>query len=404
MTEKRKVVEFNPMRSEEDTVRVLLVDDEPDYRETIGKRLRARGFQVSEASNGREALEALSREQADVVVMDVKMPVMDGLEALPEIKEAFPRVEVILLTGHASPEDGVTGIKAGAFDYLCKPVKLEHLMSKVRQARDKLLWEEERARQAEFRERMEQQMIVTERLASVGVMASGVAHEINNPLAIIQEAAGWIGNLLGKAEMADMPRKEDFEKALEKIFKSVERAKKITHQLLGFVRKTESISKEVHLEEFVGEVISLVEREAKDRNVRLLADVQPQCAALWTDPNPLRQVLLNLATNAIHACGREGEVMIRARQKEHETILSVRDEGQGIPKEDLYRIFEPFFTTKSPDQGTGLGLFVSRNMVEKLGGKLEVESQLGRGSTFWVKLPQRPDIPREDFPNDRGAS
>jgi len=201
-----------------------------------------------------------------------------------------------------------------------------------------------------------------------------------------------------------MPRKEDFEKALEKIFKSVERAKKITHQLLGFVRKTESISKEVHLEEFVGEVISLVEREAKDRNVRLLADVQPQCAALWTDPNPLRQVLLNLATNAIHACGREGEVMIRARQKEHETILSVRDEGQGIPKEDLYRIFEPFFTTKSPDQGTGLGLFVSRNMVEKLGGKLEVESQLGRGSTFWVKLPQRPDIPREDFPNDRGAS
>ena len=404
MTEKGKVVEFRNMRSDENTLHLLLVDDEPDYRETIAKRLRVRGLEVSEASNGKEALDALTREQADVVVMDVKMPVMDGLEALPKIKEAFPRVEVILLTGHASPEDGVLGIKAGAFDYLCKPIKLEHLMSKVRQARDKLLWEEEKARQTEFRARMEQQMIATERLASVGVMASGVAHEINNPLAIIQEAAGWLGSLLEKAEMADMPRKEDFEKALEKIFKSVERAKKITHQLLGFVRKTESIPKEVNLQGFVGEVISLVEREAKDRDVRLVADVQPENAALWTDSNPLRQVLLNLATNAIHACCRGGEVTILVRQKEHETTLSVKDEGQGIPKEDLHRIFEPFFTTKSPDQGTGLGLFVSRNMVEKLGGEIEVESQLGRGATFRVKLPRHPDIPRENFPNDRGAS
>jgi signal transduction histidine kinase len=392
------------MKSDEDTIHLLLVDDERDYRETIAKRLRVRGFRVSEASNGKEALEDLNREQADVVVMDVKMPVMDGLEALEKIKDAFPKLEVILLTGHASPEDGVTGIKSGAFDYLCKPIKLEHLMSKVRQARDKLFWEEERTRQAEFKARMEEQMIATQRLASVGVMASGVAHEINNPLAIIQEAAGWMASLLDKAELADMPRKESFEKALEKIFKSVERAKKITHQLLGFVRKTESISTEVKLREFVGEVISLVEREAKDRDIQILADVQPDGAVLWTDPNPMRQVLLNLATNAIQACYRDGKVTILVRQNEHETTLSVKDEGEGIPKENLQRIFEPFFTTKPTDQGTGLGLFVSRNMVEKLGGAIEVESQLGRGSTFRVKLPRHPDIPRENSPNDGEVS
>ncbi len=398
------MVEFDSMKSDENTIHLLLVDDERDYRETIAKRLRVRGFRVSEASNGKEALEDLNREQADVVVMDVKMPVMDGLEALEKIKDAFPKLEVILLTGHASPEDGVTGIKSGAFDYLCKPIKLEHLMSKVRQARDKLFWEEERTRQAEFKARMEEQMIATQRLASVGVMASGVAHEINNPLAIIQEAAGWMASLLDKAELADMPRKESFEKALEKIFKSVERAKKITHQLLGFVRKTESISTEVKLREFVGEVISLVEREAKDRDIQILADVQPDGAVLWTDPNPMRQVLLNLATNAIQACYRDGKVTILVRQNEHETTLSVKDEGEGIPKENLQRIFEPFFTTKPTDQGTGLGLFVSRNMVEKLGGAIEVESQLGRGSTFRVKLPRHPDIPRENSPNDGEVS
>ena len=404
MTGKRKVVESDNMKPDADGLHILLVDDETDYRETIAKRLRVRGLEVSEASNGKEALEVLDREGADVVVMDVKMPVMDGLAALSKIKEAFPRTEVILLTGHASPEDGVTGIKSGAFDYLSKPIKLEHLMSKVRQARDKLLWEEEKARQAEFRARMEQQMIATERLASVGVMASGVAHEINNPLAIIQEAAGWMASLLDKPELADMPRKESFEKALEKIFKSVERAKRITHQLLGFVRKTEPIAKEIRLREFVGEIMSLVEREAKDRDIQIRADVQPEDAVLWIDPNPLRQVLLNLATNAIQASGRAGNVTILVRQTGKETTLSVKDEGEGIPREHMQRIFEPFFTTKSPDQGTGLGLFVSRNMVEKLGGEIEAESQLGRGSTFRVKLPRHPDLPIENSPRDGAAS
>ncbi len=392
------------MRPGTDSFHILLVDDESDYRETIAKRLRVRGLEVSEASNGREALEVLERQGADVVVMDVKMPVMDGLEALSRIRGAFPRTEVILLTGHASPEDGVTGIKSGAFDYLSKPVKLEHLMSKVRQARDKLLWEAEKARQAEFRARMEQQMIATERLASVGVMASGVAHEINNPLAIIQEAAGWMESLLRKPELADMPRKESFEKALEKIFKSVERAKRITHQLLGFVRKTEPIAKEIRLQEFVGELLSLVEREAKDREIRIRAEVQPEEAVLWIDPNPLRQVLLNLATNAIQASGRGGNVAILVRQTERETTLSVEDEGEGIPREHMERIFEPFFTTKSPDQGTGLGLFVSRNMVEKLGGEIEVDSRLGRGSVFRVKLPRHPGVPDKDASREGAAS
>jgi len=392
------------MRPNGTTIQLLLVDDEHDYRETIAKRLRVRGFQVAEAANGKEALDALDQEQADVVVMDVKMPVMDGLEALRKIKETFPKIEVILLTGHASPEDGVTGIKSGAFDNLCKPIKLEHLVSKVQQARDKLLWVEEKARQAEFKARMEQQMIATERLASVGVMASGVAHEINNPLAIIQEAAGWMTSLLDKPELADMPRKESFEKALEKILNSVERAKKITHQLLGVVRKTESILKEVSLQEIVGEVISLVEREARNKDVQILGDVQPDGATIWTDPNPLRQVLLNLTTNAIQACYRGARVTILVRQNGHETRLSVKDEGEGIPAENMQRIFEPFFTTKPPDQGTGLGLFVSRNMVEKLGGQLEVESRLGQGSAFSLILPQRTDAPKETCPNDREAS
>jgi two-component system NtrC family sensor kinase len=377
------------MGSYKSQIRLLLVDDEEDYRETIAKRLKVRGFIVFEASNGREAIDALSREPVDVVVLDVKMPVMDGMEALYHIKKDFPDIEVIMLTGHASPQDGVEGIKSGAFDYLCKPIEFEHLMSKIEQAYDKIIREKEKIREAEYKARLEQQMIATERLASVGIMAAGVAHEINNPLAIIKESAGWMKGLLDKPEFSGAPMKESFEMALEKISKSVERAKKVTHQLLGFVRKDDSIFKEVNLQELVAEVEDLVISQTTDKDIIIEKDIPAGPVMIWSDPYQLRQVLLNLASNAIQASPRGGRLTIRVLETEDEVIISVRDAGEGIPKENLERIFEPFFTTKTTGQGTGLGLFISRNIMEKLGGKIELESRLGSGSTFTVKLPRK---------------
>ena len=379
--------------------RILLVVDEDDFRQTIAKRLKKRGIVPEEAATGEECLSILEKESMDVVVLDVKMPGMNGIEVLRHIKKKYQKTEVILLTGHATTSDGVEGIKSGAFDYLAKPIELEHLLGKIRQAYEKIRREEEKQKEAEFRVRMEQQMIATERLASLGTLAAGVAHEINNPLAIIKESAGWMELLLKKEELADMPRKQDFELALSKIEKGIERAKRITLQLLGFARKDDSVLAEVNLRELLEEAVQLVSREIVNKDVEIVQEIDGSASIIWSDPYQLRQVLINLLTNAIHATGSGGKITITLKSVGKEVALTVKDTGQGIPKENLKRIFEPFFSTKSPGQGTGLGLFVTRSIIEKLGGTIEVESQLGHGTSFQIKLPKHCEI-KEDLIQD----
>ncbi len=378
-------------------IRLILVDDESDFREAIARRLSRRGIVPRQAGTAEDCLARMDESPADVVVADVKMPGMDGIELLSRIKADHPETEVILLTGHACAQDGVAGIKSGAFDYLCKPVEFEHLLGKIRQAHEKKIRAAERAQEARFREKMEQQMILTERLASLGTLATGVAHEINNPLAIIKEAAGWMDLILKKETMADIPRRADLEKAITRIESGVERARRITHQLLSFARQGDSVVSQVRLKELVDESVELLGKEADYRSVELVLELDPDIV-VWTDPYPLRQVFVNLLTNGLHATPAGGTLRVAA-QKEAETVrIEVSDTGCGIPGENLKRIFEPFFSTKNPGQGTGLGLFVTRGIIDKLGGTIEVESQVGKGTRFIITLPRVRRVPEQSAP------
>jgi two-component system NtrC family sensor kinase len=372
----------------QEKINLLLVDDEEDFRRTIAKRLRRRGMSPEEAGNGEECLTVIAEHPMDVVVLDVKMPGMNGIEILRRIKEKHPGTEVLLLTGYATTHDGVEGIKAGAFDYLSKPVELEQLIGKIQQAYDKIQREKEKIREADYRARIEQQMIATERLASLGTLAAGVAHEINNPLAIIQEAVGWMQLLLQKSELEDLPRKADFDLALTKIKNGIERARRITHQLLGFVRKTDSHFSEIDLTDLIHEAIELVKMEAGDRHIELISGSDEDRVTIFSDPYQLRQVLINLLTNAIQATSEAGEIKIHLVNAADNVSFSIVDNGRGVPKENMDKIFEPFFSTKAPGQGTGLGLFVTRGILGKLEGRIELESRLGHGAEFRVILPK----------------
>ena len=370
-------------------IRLLLVDDEQDFRNTLAKRLSKRGITALQAASGNECLKLLADHPVDVVVMDVKMPGISGLEVLHKIREMAIPTEVILLTGHSATQDGVEGIKLGAFDYLSKPVEFEHLLGKITQAYDKILAEHQSKEAAEFKARIEQQMIATERLAALGTLAAGVAHEINNPLAIINEAAGYLRMLFNKKTDNELQDREKYEKALEKIELSVQRARNITHQLLGSVRKSDSVLVELDIAALVEETLQLMGSEAKNKNIEVAVNTDRNLKTLWIDPNQVRQILINLISNAIHATPAQGRIAIGLDNTANGISIRVEDTGTGIPKEHMEKIFEPFFSTKSPGQGTGLGLFVTREIVEKLNGNIKVHSRFGHGARFTVQIPDQ---------------
>jgi signal transduction histidine kinase len=368
-------------------IRLLLVDDETEFRNTLAKRLLKRGLQARQAADGESCLATLASQPADVVVMDVMMPGMHGIDALSAIKQRHHETEVILLTGNANTQDGVAGIKSGAFDYLTKPVEFDHLLGKIVQAYDKIVSDREQKAAKAYKARIEQQMIATERLAALGTLAAGVAHEINNPLAIINESAGYLRTVLKKNELAEIPHRASIDKALEKIETGVKRARTITHQLLADVGKHEPVLTEVDLPALVGETARLIRRDADRKRIQVNLEADCDPPTLWADPNQIRQVLINLLNNAMHATEEGGRITVRLQRTDAGVAIEIVDSGTGIPKENLDRIFEPFFSTKAPGKGTGLGLFVSRDIIEKAGGELAVESCLGEGSCFRIHLP-----------------
>ncbi len=380
--------------NETDSPRVLLVDDETDFLESLGQRLRLRGVPALTAASGPEALAILGDQPVDVVVLDVRMPGMDGIETLRRIKEAHPRVEVVMLTGHADLESSLEGMRFGFFDYLTKPVQLPLLIEKINDAYCRRGADESGDREV-FTAKLQQHMIVADRLSSLGELAASIAHEINNPLAVIAESAGWLRSRTGRDEITKADLEESVGHALDKIESAIDRAVRISRNFLRFARAPDALVRDIDLDELALEVRDLMAKTAANANIEITIPAATNLS-VTSDPYQLRQVLLNLVTNAVQAIGRDGRVEIVVAGYADEVAIEVRDNGPGIPQENLERIFEPFFTTKEEGEGTGLGLAVSRGIIEKLNGRIEVVSRPGSGCTFRVVLPRQRDQRRND--------
>jgi two-component system NtrC family sensor kinase len=235
---------------------------------------------------------------------------------------------------------------------------------------------------------MTHQVIETGRLASIGELAAGIAHEINNPVAIMVQEAGWIDDLLSDGEPCSGDNVEEIERAVGQIRTQGERCKEITYKLLSFARKTDPAIREVDLNEAVGEVIGLTSQKTRYANVRVVTELSPNLPIIQGSPSEVQQVLLNLVNNAIDAIERPGgTVIVSTRATEGGVVLEVQDTGKGIPQANLARIFDPFFTTKPVGQGTGLGLSICYGIVDKMGGTISVESEIEKGTTFVVFFP-----------------
>ena len=232
------------------------------------------------------------------------------------------------------------------------------------------------------------QMVQMEKMASIGRLAAGIAHEINNPLQMITNQAGWMGELLPDEDPALVKNMGEYQKVVEQIKFHVRRASTITHRLLGFSRKISVEKESVQINDLIGETLSFVEHEAGSQNITIVKNLAENLPVTMTDGPQLQQVFLNLINNAIDEVGKGGVIEIRTVVGTGNTIgIEFADNGHGIKPENLKKIFDPFFTTKDLGKGTGLGLYISYDIVRKLGGTIKVENRKSGGAVFTIVLP-----------------
>jgi two-component system NtrC family sensor kinase len=222
------------------------------------------------------------------------------------------------------------------------------------------------------------------KLSSIGRLAAGVAHEINNPMAIINEKAGLMKDLI--AFQPEFKNKEKFVAQIIGILKSVKRCRDITHRLLGFAKRMDVQIETIDLNELIEEVLSFLEREALYKNIEIKLNLSDDLPGIDSDRGQLQQVFLNIINNAMAAIEEGGLIIITTMEKEKEAVVvSIQDNGCGMSEETCRKIFEPFFTQKQ--DGTGLGLPITYGIIKKLGGNIEVKSKINEGSTFYITLP-----------------
>ncbi|WP_300672513.1 PAS domain-containing sensor histidine kinase [Desulfoluna sp.] len=241
---------------------------------------------------------------------------------------------------------------------------------------------------------MNLQLMHAGKMASIGELSAGVAHEINNPLAIIMTERQLLLDTEQRARITDEVFRKQFEDSLNQINIQARRCKHITRSLLRFARRTRSDIETVDVNQFIKEVIDLMEREAKSDGIKFVALLEATLPSILSDPSQLQQVFLNIINNAIEAHEEKacGVITITTASAKDQSgiVVTVEDTGTGIQNSDMGKIFDPFFTTKPPGRGTGLGLSICYSIVKQLGGLIHVESEAGKGAAFILELPLTP--------------
>jgi len=389
--------------------RILVVDDKPDNQALVSLVLEEQGHEVLTAANGREGLQVAIAELPDVILLDVMMPDMSGIEVCRKLKEdeRTRAVPVILVTAMGLDENVVAGLDAGADDYVSKPFNAEVLAARVRAAlrtkesydavaelNRQLRQEIEYRRQVEETlEKKEAQLRQAQKMEAVGTLAGGIAHEFNN---LLQAIRGYT-----TFAMDDLEPDQQAHQDLEQVVAAVDRAASLTSQLLRFSRAETLEREHLNLNDTVRIVIKML-RPLIGEHIDVEAHLGEDVCPVYADPGSLQQVLLNLCINARDAMPLGGKLTITTRtvvitDAESENYpdigpgvyasIAVTDTGCGMPPEVKDRVFEPFFTTKGVGKGTGLGLAIVYGVVRQHKGTIDVYSEPGRGTTFRIYLP-----------------
>lgn len=370
---------------------ILLVDDEMAFAGLLADRLRLRGYTVRCAPNAETALRLIGEKAPDVAFLDVGLPGMDGIGLLEKIRLMPAPVICCMLTGAAQVSVAARALRSGAFDWLAKPVTLEAVEKVLSRARE----HQKKARQQEI-------LAEAARMRTLERLTQGIAHEVNNPVNIMLQAAGEIEDILMEDEMQSVPRPllREMDGAIATIKRQSRRVRELTGTLLVLGRGLDKESRAVNLAEVTEEVFGMFRTRLEDCGVEALMRIDPAMPAFLGSRLEMRQVLLHLVENAIDAMPDGGKLTVEGRVRTVEggsdgtdgstgKVVEIRvcDTGEVIPEAVRGDIFQPFFTTREVGKGKGLGLAVCRSLVETRQGRIELEKSLPENTCFRILLP-----------------
>jgi len=379
--------------------RILIADDEPDMLKYLKSQLGVR-FQVIEAVDGQQAVEKASQFLPDVIVCDMMMPERNGLEVCRELRErtSTRSIPILLLTARADEETKLAALSAGANDFITKPFSTTELSVRLKNLFDAYNLQQELARQNQILEatidqlkETEVQLVHSEKLASLGRMSAGIIHEINNPLNFAK-TAHYVLRIMTESLSAN--EKKEFREVLEDMGEGINRISSIVSDLRTFTQPHLTQLEKVSVNEVVNSALRLLSNEWENK-VRVEKEI-PEHQTIWANRNQITQVMVNLLQNALHAlekkhCSESGAtIWIRGIEENDESLIIVRDNGEGITAENLQKIFDPFFTTKDVGEGMGLGLSICYRIMKQHGGRIQVESERGTYAEFTLHFSQGP--------------
>lgn len=382
--------------------KLLIVDDEHMILELTSMVLRSKGFDVSVVDNASDSYELIEREQPALVLLDYMMPKVNGLDALKEIRERFPETYVIMFTGKGSEEVAVELMKAGASDYILKPFSNAKLVERIEnvlhlrsiELRNKELvdeqqrlldeierWNRELEERVEHKtaelERAHHEILMTEKLAALGHLSAGMAHEIRNPLNSI--------SLFAQILQSGLENEPEMKSYSQKIINEVERIDAILVKLLSTSKRSPFQLRTIHIHDVIEKSLQPFLEQMRAQGVTLQKQLLNKTPSILADAEELGQVFSNLFSNALFEMKQGGTLSVTLTHDDRDALVTVADTGGGIPEDHLNEIFDPFFTTK--ERGTGFGLSVVLRIVKTYAGRINVESEQGRGTTFKIWLP-----------------
>ena len=366
---------------------ILLVDDELDIREVLSLSLSDMGYQVYEAENGDQALRIFKEVLPAIVLTDIKMPGMDGIDLLEKVKHENPEAEVIMMTGHGDMDLAIKSLKYEATDFITKPINVDVLEIALQRAIDRILI---RQKLREYTENLEnlirEKTELQSHLTSLGLMIGSISHGIKGLLTGLDGGMYLLDSGFAKANQ------EQIKEGWEIIKLIVDRIRKMVLDILFYAKERYLKWERIKVLSFAHEVAKVVGSQTKDQHIEFVNDFDTKVGDFEVDAGYVHSALINILENAIDACARDTskknhKIVFGVRQSKEHVVFDIFDDGIGMDQETQEKLFTPFFSSKG-DQGTGLGLFISNAIIQQHCGEIIVKSTLGKGTLFRIKIPR----------------